>query len=77
LCDGHSNPGNSTSTDLNQTLFETIYTAMVDRSRVVDGVPTSLLDLGYRSAGLDDWYVVGLPRKIAIAPDCEMEMAGS
>lgn len=44
---------------------------------MVDGVPTSLLDLGYQSAGLDDWYVVGLPRKIAIAPDCEMDMAGS
>ena len=33
---------------------------MVDRSRTVDGVPTSLLDLGYSDVGLDDnWQLCG------------------
>ena len=32
--------------------------AMVDRSRLVDGVPTSLLDVGYRTVGVDDgWHM--------------------
>jgi alpha-galactosidase len=30
--------------------------ALVDRSRTVDGVPTSLFDLGYVTVGLDDCY---------------------
>ena len=30
-----------------------IMTGMVDRSRTVDGVPTSLKDLGYVDVGLD------------------------
>ena len=31
---------------------------MVDRTRLVNGVPTSLRDLGYNDVGLDDaWYV--------------------
>ena len=30
---------------------------MVSRKRTVNGVPTSLLDLGYSDVGLDDaWY---------------------
>lgn len=56
LCDGHANPGNPNSTAMNQSLFEEIYDALADRSRMVDGVPTSLLDLGYASAGLDDCW---------------------
>jgi hypothetical protein len=31
-------------------------TAMADRSRLVDGQPTSLLDLGYTSVGLDAYW---------------------
>lgn len=34
--------------------------ALVDRSRLVNGVPTSLADLGYTDAGLDDnWQECG------------------
>ena len=34
--------------------------ALVDRSRTVDGKPTSLLDLGYNRIGLDDsWQECG------------------
>ena len=34
--------------------------ALVDRSRLVEGKPTSLLDLGYESVGLDDaWQACG------------------
>ena len=29
---------------------------MVDRSRLVDGVPTSLLDLGFSDVGLDSGF---------------------
>ena len=33
---------------------------MTDRSRMVDGAPTSLLDLGYQYVGLDDaWQACG------------------
>lgn len=37
-------------------------TMMVDKSNTVDGVPTSLLDLGYSDVGLDD------VSRIVIAP---------
>ena len=37
----------------NQTQMEDTMDLMVDRSRLVDGVPTSLLDLGYSHVGLD------------------------
>lgn len=36
-----------------QAVMEKIMGAMVDRSRLVDGKPTSLLDLGYKHVGLD------------------------
>lgn len=42
--------------DVNQTLIEQIQDAMVSRARVVDGVPTSLADLGYSDVGLDDGW---------------------
>jgi len=33
---------------------------MIRRTRLVDGVPTSLLDLGYTDVGLDDaWQLCG------------------
>ena len=34
-------------------LMEAMMDAMVDRSRLVDGTPTSLADLGYTRVGLD------------------------
>ena len=39
---------------------ERMVDALVDRSRKVDGEPTSLLDLGYNRIGLDDsWQECG------------------
>jgi hypothetical protein len=47
---------NNFGTDIHQDLIEAQYAALVNRSRHVDGVPTSLLDLGYASAGIDDGW---------------------
>ena len=38
---------------MDQGLIMDIMTGMTDRSRTVDGVPTSLKDLGYSDVGLD------------------------
>ena len=43
-------------TDITQTLIEAQYKALASRSRDVDGVPTSLVDLGYNHAGIDDGW---------------------
>lgn len=40
--------------NVNQSLMTSIMDAVVSRSRLVDGVPTSLADLGYSDVGLDD-----------------------
>mmetsp|Transcript_65527 Transcript_65527/g.189925 ORF Transcript_65527/g.189925 Transcript_65527/m.189925 type:complete len:416 (+) Transcript_65527:116-1363(+) len=46
--------------DVNQTLLESIMDGLVARKRMVDGVPTSLCDLGYCEVGLDDaWQACG------------------
>jgi hypothetical protein len=46
--------------DVNQGLIEGIMDGMVSRKRTVDGVPTSLCDLGYCDVGLDDnWQQCG------------------
>ena len=46
--------------DINQTIMEQVMDAMASRSRMVDGKPTSLLDLGYNNCGLDDgWQKCG------------------
>jgi len=47
---------NQFDTNIHQDLIEAQYAAMVSRRRVVNGVPTSLLDLGYASAGIDDGW---------------------
>lgn len=47
---------NQFGTGINQKLIEAQYEALAGRSRKVDGVPTSLLDLGYSSAGIDDGW---------------------
>lgn len=47
---------NQFGTGIHQALIIKQYEALVDRSRNVDGVPTSLLDLGYASAGIDDGW---------------------
>ena len=39
---------------INQTQHEAIALALADRSRLVDGKPTSLLDLGFDRIGMDD-----------------------
>jgi len=44
--------------DVNQRLMQGIMDGMVSKARMVDGVPTSLCDLGYCDVGLDDnWQV--------------------
>ena len=46
--------------DVTQAKMEAVMDAMVSRERQVDGKPTSLLDLGYDNAGLDDaWQACG------------------
>ena len=46
--------------DVTQDLLEGVMDAMVNKSRTVDGKPTSLLDLGYVNCGLDDnWQACG------------------
>ena len=39
---------------MNQSLMQSIMDGMVSKKRQVDGVPTSLCDLGYCDVGLDD-----------------------
>lgn len=51
---------NQLGLDVNQTVMLTMAAKLVDRSRTVDGVPTSLADLGYNNIGLDDaWQACG------------------
>jgi alpha-galactosidase len=46
--------------NVDQTLMEKQMDGLVSRSRLVDGVPTSLADLGYNDIGLDDnWQECG------------------
>lgn len=46
--------------NIDQPTMEAIMDAMVDRSRTVNGKPTSLADLGYTDVGLDDaWQQCG------------------
>ena len=46
--------------DISQSQMLAVAEAMVDRSRDVDGKPTSLLDLGYNRIGMDDnWQACG------------------
>lgn len=47
---------NQFDTGINQDLIEAQYAALVNRSRHVAGVATSLLDLGYVTAGIDDGW---------------------
>jgi len=46
--------------NVNQNLMVSIMAGMVDRKHTVNGVPTSLKDLGYNDVGLDDnWQLCG------------------
>jgi len=46
--------------DVNQELIQSQMDGMVSRKRTVNGVPTSILDLGYSDVGLDDaWQLCG------------------
>merc|ERR1719454_1554252 len=48
--------------NVNQSLIESVMEGMVSKKRSVDGVPTSLCDLGYCDVGLDDnWQLCGSP----------------
>jgi alpha-galactosidase len=45
---------------VDQNLIQSVMKGMVSRKRTVDGVPTSLCDLGYCNVGLDDaWQLCG------------------
>mmetsp|Transcript_42432 Transcript_42432/g.99839 ORF Transcript_42432/g.99839 Transcript_42432/m.99839 type:complete len:180 (-) Transcript_42432:958-1497(-) len=46
--------------NIDQGMMEATFKALTDRSRNVGGKPTSLADLGYTDAGLDDcWQLCG------------------
>jgi len=46
--------------NVNQDLIEGIMKGMTSKTRLVDGLPTSLLELGYKTVGLDDnWQLCG------------------
>ena len=46
--------------DVDQSLIESQMKAITLKTRLVDGVPTSLKDLGYNDVGLDDaWQLCG------------------
>jgi hypothetical protein len=42
--------------EIDAAVFERQMDALVDRSRTVDGKPTSLADLGYSTVGIDDCW---------------------
>ncbi len=51
---------NQFQTDISQSLVVSLAAALADRSRTVNGVPTSLADLGYANLGIDDaWQMCG------------------
>ena len=57
--------------DPTQEFVQASMEAMVDRSRLVDGVPTSLADLGYTRASVDGRYLACEPStKTACKYDC-------
>ena len=46
--------------DVNDTTIRKVVDAVVDRTRLVDGKPTSLLDVGFVHVGVDDgWQAYG------------------
>lgn len=66
ISNGITKPGlgwrswNLLGANVNQQIIEGIMEGMTSRARMVDGVPTSLLDLGYGTVGLDDnWQLCG------------------
>ena len=51
---------NQFQSDIDQALITAHMDALADRSRMVNGAPTSLADLGYSDAGIDDaWQLCG------------------
>lgn len=42
--------------DINQTLIKNAMMGLLDKSRTVNGVPTSLAELGYNNGGIDDGW---------------------
>jgi alpha-galactosidase len=45
---------NAYQCDISQAVMEASFAVLVDTSRLVNGVPTSLRDVGYTDAGVDD-----------------------
>ena len=54
--------------DVNQSKMEQAVEALTDKSRKVDGVPTSLMELGYNRVGLDDGWQVSARNVTPHAP---------
>jgi hypothetical protein len=46
--------------EVNDSAIRATIDAITDRSRTVDGKPTSLADLGFDSVGIDDGWQVSL-----------------
>ena len=42
--------------DVNQTIMKEVVDALLDKSRTVNGVATSLAEIGYSDAGIDDGW---------------------
>eukprot|EP01083_Nonionella_stella_P077545 211808_1 len=42
--------------DIDQTLIQNVMTALLDKSRSVNGIATSLAEIGYNNAGIDDGW---------------------
>ena len=53
--------------NINQQIMEATMDALVDRSRLVNGVPTSLADLGYTDAGKRKRRSAGPQRRLETA----------
>ena len=53
---------------ISQELMVSMMEGLADRSRLVDGVPTSLIDLGYNRIGMDDnWQVHLVPAVCSVS----------
>mmetsp|Transcript_2696 Transcript_2696/g.4600 ORF Transcript_2696/g.4600 Transcript_2696/m.4600 type:complete len:432 (-) Transcript_2696:53-1348(-) len=64
--------------NVNQSLMERIMDGMISRKRLVDGVPTSLCDLGYCDVGLDDnWQECGGGHKYSYHDDSGMPLVNA
>ena len=62
--------------DFNQSTIHAMIDMLVDKSRTVDGQPTSLKDLGYDMIGIDEGWEVLCTSRLAIPPLAERSATG-